>query len=139
VVLHGAAATQAGALDLESKFSEAAVGPIQITDYRNFAHGRHHWLDKKGDETGLLAFISEEDVDLAKKTLALVPRNVPVARVQIENSGPLGGIEATIKSLFIAGFAAAARGIDAGRPKVANFGRRIYHLNAWSTECTGFV
>lgn len=134
VVLHGAAATQAGALDLESKFSEAAIGPIQITDYRNFAHGRHHWLDKKGDETGLLAFISEEDVDLAKKTLALVPRNVPVARVQIEDSGPLGGIEATIKSLFIAGFAAAARGIDAGRPKVANFGRRIYHLNAWSSK-----
>jgi hydroxymethylpyrimidine pyrophosphatase-like HAD family hydrolase/fructoselysine-6-P-deglycase FrlB-like protein len=134
VVLHGAAATQAGAVDLESKFSEAAVGPIQIADYRNFAHGRHHWLDKKGDETGLLALISEEDEDLAEKTLALVPRNVRVARVRIEKSGPLGAIEATIKALFIAGFAAAARGIDAGRPKVASFGRRIYHLNAWSSK-----
>jgi hydroxymethylpyrimidine pyrophosphatase-like HAD family hydrolase/fructoselysine-6-P-deglycase FrlB-like protein len=134
LVMHGGAATQAAALDLESKFSEAAIGAIQITDYRNFAHGRHHWLDKKGDETSVLAFISEEDEALAMRTLSLVPKKVAVARIGIDNSGPIGGIEAIIKSLFIAGFAATARGIDAGRPKVPAFGRRIYHINAWSPK-----
>lgn len=36
------------AVDLESRFTEAALGSIQATDYRNFAHGRHHWLAKRG-------------------------------------------------------------------------------------------
>src|SRR5690606_38597454 len=42
IVLHDAD-SRIGAIDLESKFTEAAVGNLQIADYRNFAHGRHHW------------------------------------------------------------------------------------------------
>lgn len=38
----------AAAVDLESKFSEAARGTVQLADFRNFAHGRHHWLAKRG-------------------------------------------------------------------------------------------
>ena len=41
VVLHGPD-TRSAAVDLESKFVEAALGDIQTADYRNFAHGRHH-------------------------------------------------------------------------------------------------
>jgi hypothetical protein len=41
VVLHGPA-TRVGAIDLESKFTEAALGNLQVADWRNFAHGRHH-------------------------------------------------------------------------------------------------
>ena len=40
LVLHGSA-TRIGAIDLESKFTEAALGNLQLADYRNFAHGRH--------------------------------------------------------------------------------------------------
>lgn len=47
VVLHGPS-TKIGAVDLESKFTEAALGTVQLADYRNFAHGRHHWLAKRG-------------------------------------------------------------------------------------------
>jgi hypothetical protein len=47
VVLYGPS-TQAAAVDLESKFTEAALGQVQLADYRNFAHGRHHWLAKNG-------------------------------------------------------------------------------------------
>lgn len=32
------------ALDIESKFSEGAVGNTQLADYRNFAHGRFNWF-----------------------------------------------------------------------------------------------
>ena len=44
-------------IDLESKFGEAALGNIQTVDFRNFAHGRHFWLSKKGDSTSIIAFI----------------------------------------------------------------------------------
>ena len=48
----------AAASDLESKFTEAAIGNVQTADYRHFAHGRHHWLAKRGNETGVLALIT---------------------------------------------------------------------------------
>lgn len=38
LVLYGPT-THIGAVDLESKFTEAALGNLQVADYRNFAHG----------------------------------------------------------------------------------------------------
>ena len=35
------------ATDMESRFSEAALGSIKTSDMRNFAHGRHHWIAKR--------------------------------------------------------------------------------------------
>ena len=67
LVLHGSA-TRVGALDLESKFTEAAIGNLQVADYRNFAHGRHHWLAKRGDTSAVLAFVTEADQALADRT-----------------------------------------------------------------------
>ena len=46
LVLHGPATT-AAAIDIESKFTEAGLGHVTICDFRQFAHGRHHWLAKK--------------------------------------------------------------------------------------------
>ena len=73
VVLHGVS-SKIGAIDLESKFSEAALGNLQVADYRNFAHGRHNWIYKRGKSSGILAFITPEDNALAKKTLAFNPQ-----------------------------------------------------------------
>lgn len=54
LVLYGPS-TRIGAIDLESKFTEAALGNLQLADYRNFGHGRHHWLAKRGETSGVLA------------------------------------------------------------------------------------
>ena len=56
LLLHGPS-TRVGAIDLESKFTEAALGHLQLADYRNFAHGRHHWLAKRSETSAVLAFI----------------------------------------------------------------------------------
>ena len=67
-VLYGPSA-HCAAFDLESKFTEAALGTVQIADYRNFAHGRHHWLAKRGNSTGILALVTDDDQHIANKTL----------------------------------------------------------------------
>ena len=67
LVLHGPS-TRIGAVDLESKFTEAALGHLQLADYRNFAHGRHHWLAKRGDTSSVLAFITDADRALAARS-----------------------------------------------------------------------
>src|SRR5207244_3270959 len=73
IVLYGPE-TYPAAVDLESKFTEAALGSTQLADYRNFAHGRHHWLAKRGTDTGVLAIVTDGDRELAESTLTLLPR-----------------------------------------------------------------
>lgn len=131
VVLHGQE-TQAGAADVESKFTEAALGQVQLADYRNFAHGRHHWLAKHGAATGVVSFASVRDRTIAKKTLAQLPDDIPVARFELAD-GIDGALQAIVLSLHVAGLAGQARGIDPGRPGVPTFGRRLYHINAGYT------
>jgi len=38
------------AVDIESKFTEAGLGSVNISDLRNFAHGRHHWFSKQSQD-----------------------------------------------------------------------------------------
>ncbi len=78
LVLHGPSA-RIGAIDLESKFTEAALGHVQLADYRNFAHGRHHWLAKRGAASAVLAFVTADDRMLADRTLKLIPSDIPQA------------------------------------------------------------
>jgi hydroxymethylpyrimidine pyrophosphatase-like HAD family hydrolase len=133
VVLHDPA-THAAAIDLESKFTEAALGTVQIADYRNFAHGRHHWLAKHGETSAVLAISSEAYRDIARKTLALLPNDIQSAHVAIGSSGPLACLCALTEVLHIAGSAGDSRGIDPGRPGVPPFGRKIYHLSVGGTS-----
>jgi hydroxymethylpyrimidine pyrophosphatase-like HAD family hydrolase len=127
VILHGIA-SRTGAIDLESKFTEAAIGSLQIADYRNFAHGRHHWLAKRGKSSAILAFTTPEDRDLADKTLALIPDDIPVARIDLVGNHIAISLASLVAAIHITGWAGISRGIDPGRPGVPLFGRKLYHL-----------
>ena len=72
MVLYGPS-TRVAAVDLESRFAEAALQDLFISDYRNFAHGRHNWLAKRPDSTAVLAFVTPDDREIASKTLSLFP------------------------------------------------------------------
>jgi len=128
LVLHGHDA-RIGAIDLESKFTEAALGNLQPADYRNFAHGRHHWLAKRAQETGILAFVSKRDQDLAHRTLALIPREIPLAQIELPGVGAVVALASLIAALRMTGWAGLAKGIDPGRPGVPEFGRKLYNLS----------
>ncbi len=130
LVLHGAL-THAAAIDLESKFMEAALGNLHIADYRNFAHGRHYWLARQGDTTAILALVAEEDRDIANRTLRLIPTTVPVARIDVPRRGMEASLAALVLVLRIVHLAGMARNADPGRPGVPLFGRKIYRLRAF--------
>jgi fructoselysine-6-P-deglycase FrlB-like protein/hydroxymethylpyrimidine pyrophosphatase-like HAD family hydrolase len=127
IVLHGAT-TKPAAMDVESRFTEAALANVQPADYRNFAHGRHHWLARHAATSAVLAFTEEGD-EIARRTLALLPASIPRWLVSVE-PGLRGAVSAVCHSLFLANFAGAAKGIDPGRPHVPTFGRKLYHLKA---------
>lgn len=119
---------RSAAIDLESKFSEAALGHVQLADFRNFAHGRHNWLAKRASTTGVLALFSDEDVNIAQRTLALIPKEVPVSKVHIPGTGVKAGVTGILAALYLVGDAANSLGLDPGRPGIPRFGRRIYGL-----------
>jgi hydroxymethylpyrimidine pyrophosphatase-like HAD family hydrolase/D-arabinose 5-phosphate isomerase GutQ len=127
IVLHGTA-TKPAAMDVESRFTEAALAGIQPADYRNFAHGRHHWLAQHAASTAVLAFAEDGD-DIARKTLALIPDMIPRWQASVRAGVP-GALAAVCQSLLFASIAGEYRALDPGRPHVPTFGRKLYHLRA---------
>lgn len=117
------------AIDIESKFSEAALGNVLLADYRNFGHGRHNWIDKRKENTAIVALITPDDKDLAEKTLALLPENIPIYRIETDNNSSLGAIELLIKSFYLTDSMGEIQNIDPGRPGVPQYGSKLYHLN----------
>lgn len=117
------------AVDLESKFSEAALGSVLLTDYRNFGHGRHQWFDKKGGNSCIVALVNENDLQLAEKTLSKMPEDVNVVRIESSLKTPLATIDLLVKSFQFVATIGELRGIDPGRPGVPDYGTELYHLN----------
>lgn len=130
LVLHGPS-TLPAAVDIESKLTEAALGSVQLADYRHFAHGRHHWIAKRRSGSAVLAIICGDDRRIAESMLALLPADIPIVRFDVPHSGWLAGISAMARGFFLAASAGRSRGIDPGDPGVPSFGRDIYHLNVY--------
>lgn len=116
------------AADLESKLVEAGLVNVQLADYRNFAHGRHNWLDKNKEKTCLLALVNPNCEQLANKTMKLIPEYTPKITISTNYEGPIATISLLIQIFYVVKFFGEIRNIDPGRPGVADFGRKIYHL-----------
>ena len=116
------------AVDAESKLIEAGLINVQLADYRNFAHGRHNWLDKNKEKTSLIALVNPNCAQLAHKTLNLIPEHTPKITISTNYEGPIASISLLMQILYVVKFFGNLRKIDPGRPGVADFGRKIYHL-----------
>jgi hydroxymethylpyrimidine pyrophosphatase-like HAD family hydrolase len=125
VVMHDAI-TKPAAMDVESRLTEAGLLPVQPADFRNFAHGRHHWLARHGKTSSVLAF-SEQESEISERTLVLIPSHIPRHHIRVDGR-IRGAINAVCHSIFLAAVAGAEKGLDPGRPHVPPFGRKLYHL-----------
>ena len=128
IVLYDGISTPA-AIDFESKFSEASLGNIQLVDYRNFAHGRHYWLSNRRERTSIIAFIGASRKKLADRTLRVIPDDIPVLRIDINDDSAEGIIDALNYCFRIVWNTASFRGVDPGKPNIESFGRKLYHIN----------
>lgn len=129
IVLYGPT-SYAAAVDVESKLTEAALQNATLADYRHFAHGRHHWIAKHPDQTSIIAFVEDDERELADRTLSEIPSDVPVFRVNL-TSDALGMLKGLSYAFPLIAAAGEAVSIDPGRPGVPLFGRKIYRLNAY--------
>ena len=126
IVLAGSWAWPA-AVDLESKFSEAGLAHVQLVDYRNFAHGRHFWLAKRGESTGVIALTGPETQTMAARTLSALPEQINCFTLSTALSNSSGAIDLMCQGMFLVGLAAEQLGTRLTRPGVPAFGRRLYN------------
>ena len=128
------------AVDLESKMSEAGLANVLLADYRNFAHGRYNWLDKRPN-TGVVALIAPTCERLADVTLGQVPECIQVARLRTRQKSAAACIELPVKSFYVVDWFGWLRGIDPGKPKVPKYGRNLHWLDVqqYRGDCTGHV
>lgn len=120
--------TSPAALDLESKLSEAGLLGSMLCDYRQFAHGRHNWIDKQADRTAVVAFSTPVGRRLALATLSELPQEIPIWHHSVSRNDPCAGLESI---LAVFGFVANAGkhvGIDPGRPNVPPYGSKLYRI-----------
>ena len=124
------------ATDLESRFVEAALGNLHIADFRNFGHGRHYWMAKRGDETGVVALVSSGNRVLADRTLGLLPASLETCQLNLTGVADAQLVAGVIAGFYISLTAGTIRGIDPGKPGVPPFGRRLYGLGPRSPKLT---
>jgi fructoselysine-6-P-deglycase FrlB-like protein/hydroxymethylpyrimidine pyrophosphatase-like HAD family hydrolase len=117
------------AIDLESKCTEAGLVHVQTADFRNFGHGRHHWLAKNPATSGVIALYSPSEEDLARKTLKQLPSNIPQMHLKSSYEGASGSLQLLAHGLNLVHFLGQVRNIDPGQPRVPEFGRKLYHLS----------
>lgn len=130
LLLHSASA-KTFAVDLESKLSEAALAFVQVTDLRQFAHGRHLQLSVASPRPVILFVSSCLDQALARSTAELLSDQQDVIELVLEGSceqdiAMLGLVDA----MFLTEAIAAGSGIDPGQPDVPEFGRAIHAIDS---------
>ena len=128
IVLYGALGEPV-AWDIESKLTEAALGSALLSDYRNFGHGRHHWFDKRGDNSCIIVLVTPIERELANKTIGCLPKEVPVIKIETDLDGPQASIDMLLKAFRFVNDLGVARGIDPGKPGVPGYGRILYNLD----------
>lgn len=127
IVLYGPTGKPA-AFDLESKFTESGLKNVQLSDYRNFGHGRHYWLAKNPEKTGVIFYVSDEDKKIAQKLIKYIPSNIPSIVIDSKLNFPVNAISLLIKTFYFIGIYGKEKNIDPGNIQVPSFGRKIYHL-----------
>jgi fructoselysine-6-P-deglycase FrlB-like protein/hydroxymethylpyrimidine pyrophosphatase-like HAD family hydrolase len=116
----------AAAVAIETSCWEAALCPVQLVDFRNFAHGRHVWLEQRPGDAFLLALSSTETRQIWDELEASLPRSAPRMTLHAPFPGRLASALLVLEALAVVEALGEAVGRDPGKPGVGDFGRDVY-------------
>ena len=111
---------------IETSVWETALCGIQRTDHRNFAHGRHVWLQHRPNETMIVSLVGPESIGIWKTIDNSVPKNVRRFSLDVKNCGRLENAVGVLRALTIVEALGKATGIDPAKPGVGPFANDMY-------------
>lgn len=116
------------AVDVEVRLVESGAAGVQVTDCRNFAHGRHTGFARRLDRTTVLVLSERESEALVSATVGALPRSADIRRWHSAAAWPAAVVELLFRSMRLARQVERSQGLDLARPTVPQFGRRLYRL-----------
>ncbi|WP_217899065.1 HAD hydrolase family protein [Oceanicola sp. 22II-s10i] len=111
---------------LETSIWESAICSIQLSDVRNFSHGRHAWLQHLQDRTLVLGITGSASHDVWANLKSELPDEVRAVEVTYNTCGRLEIALALIDGLGWLEAMGEAVGRDPGKPGIGQFGRRMF-------------
>lgn len=125
LVLHDPQLRAVGVL-IETSMWETAICPVQRSDFRNFAHGRHVWLAQRPEHTRLLALTGLDGIPIWTAIDRLLPEEVPRTSFDFGGAGRFRVAMGIVSGLAVVEALGIATGIDPGKPGAGPFAKPIY-------------
>ncbi|WP_298463981.1 HAD family hydrolase [uncultured Erythrobacter sp.] len=122
---------------LETSLWEASLCPVQVADFRNFAHGRHSWLHHRPDETHLIALTTLDSHGLWNAIDLALPRPIRRCRFDFQDGGRLANALGLVDALGIVEAIGEVLNIDPAKPGYGQFGPLLYDDNALEQVAVG--
>lgn len=116
------------AQDIEVRLVESGLAAVQVTDYRNFAHGRHTGFARRAARTTVVALSDRGSAPLAEATTRALPAGTDLRRWHTDSDWPRALVDLLIRSMHLVAVVGEAAGLDVARPSVPAFGRTLYRL-----------
>jgi hypothetical protein len=111
---------------IETSLWETGIAPIQRTDFRNFAHGRHVWAARYPNSMFVLAVTAAVSRNIWERIRVELPKTVRTAHIDIGQAGRFNTAVSVVDGLMAILLLGEAAGIDPGRPGRGEFADAIY-------------
>jgi len=113
-------------VDFESKLVEGGLCTIEITELKNFTHGRYIGALERRKKNRLLILKTPENSELAEFIERKLHRHLGVFTMSTELAGPAGAIDLIVKVLFLSAHLARKAGKDISNPEYPPEARGLY-------------
>ena len=111
---------------VETSLWETGIAPVQRTDFRNFAHGRHVWAARQPGSMFALAMTTCESEAVWRPIRTALPSEVRGGEMALGHGGRLANAIGLIRALAVVGHLGGIAGIDPGKPGSGPFAEAIY-------------
>ncbi|MCM0751652.1 hypothetical protein DEA98_10770 [Brucella pseudogrignonensis] len=115
---------------IDTSLWESGICPVQTTDFRNFAHGRHAWIHQRSSSSIVLALVSQDSHAVWRALKKNLPGDLRVVEIDLGLSGRLANALGVIDALVLVEAMGAAVNIDPGRPPIGSYAKSIYEDQA---------
>lgn len=114
----------------ETSLWEAALLPVQRSDFRNFAHGRHVWLARNPDATFILALTGTLSAPAWSEIRSLAPPEVRSAAFDYGSCGRFQNAIALVEALTFVEAISACLDVDPAKPGPGPYAAAMYGSDA---------
>lgn len=113
-------------VDLESKLVEGGLCTVEITELKNFTHGRYVGALERRRQNKLVILRTPENAELADFITRKMHRYLGTLVLSTDYADSAGGIDLILKVLFLADHLAKRVGKDISNPKYPPEARGLY-------------